>query len=121
MAPPRPLEQKQFGDLPSVTVEQVAAMLAAGTPVQIIDNRPRQYTTRTSTDIMAGAVWRDPERIEEWMGELSKTEPIVTYCVYGFHTGCETAVALRNAGFDASYMTGGHYGWKALKGPVKFL
>ena len=120
VAPPRPLEQKQFGDLPSVTVEQVAAMLAAGTPVQIIDNRPRHYTTR-SPDIMAGAVWRDPERIEEWIGELSKTEPVVTYCVYGFHTGCETAVALRNAGFDASYMTGGHYGWKALKGPVKLF
>jgi Fe-Mn family superoxide dismutase len=30
-------------------------------------------------------------------------------------------VALRNAGFDASYMTGGHYGWKALKGPVKLF
>jgi superoxide dismutase, Fe-Mn family len=120
VAPPRPLEQKQFGDLPSVTVEQVAAMLAAGTPVQIIDNRPRHYTTK-SPDIMAGAVWRDPERIEEWMGELSKTEPVVTYCVYGFHTGCETAVALRNAGFDASYMTGGHYGWKALKGAVRLL
>lgn len=120
VAPPRPLEQKQFGDLPSVTVEEVAAMLKAGKRVQILDNRPRHYTTK-APEIMAGAVWRDPERIEEWMGELSKEDPVVTYCVYGFHTGCETAIALRNAGFNASYMTGGHYGWKAMKGPVRLF
>ena len=120
VAPPRPLEQKQFADVPAITVEEVAAMLKAGTPVQIIDARPRHYTTK-SQDIMAGAVWRDPERLDEWIGELSKTEPVVTYCVYGFHVGCETAVALRKAGFDARYMAGGHYAWKAIKGPVELL
>jgi Fe-Mn family superoxide dismutase len=120
VAPPRPLVQKQFADVPAITVEEVAAMLKAGTPVQIIDARPRHYTTK-SQDIMEGAVWRDPERLDEWIGELSKTEPVVTYCVYGFHVGCETAVTLRKAGFDARYMAGGHYAWKAIKGPVKLL
>ena len=61
------------------------------------------------------------ERLDEWIGELSKTDPVVTYCVYGFHIGCETAVTLRKAGFDARYMAGGHYAWKALKGPVKLF
>ena len=37
---PRPLEQKEFADVPAVTVEEVKAMLASGTPVQIIDTRP---------------------------------------------------------------------------------
>jgi Fe-Mn family superoxide dismutase len=120
VAPPRRLVQKQFGDVPAISVEEVAAMLEAGTPVQIIDARPRHYTTK-SQDIMAGAVWRDPERIDEWIGELSKTEPVVTYCVYGFHIGCETAITLRKAGFDARYMAGGHYAWKAIKGPVKLF
>jgi Fe-Mn family superoxide dismutase len=55
------------------------------------------------------------------MGELSKSEPVVTFCVYGFHIGCETAVTLRKAGFDARYMAGGHYAWKAAKGAVKLL
>ena len=118
--PPRKLVQKQFGDVPAISVEEVAAMLKAGTPVQIIDARPRHYTTK-SQDIMDGAVWRDPERLDEWIGELSKTEPVVTYCVYGFHIGCETAITLRKAGFDARYMAGGHYAWKAIKGPVKLL
>ena len=74
-----------------------------------------------SQDMMEGAVWRDPERVDEWIGELSKTEPVVTFCVYGFHIGCETAATLRKAGFDARYMSGGHYAWKAIKGPVKFF
>ena len=60
-------------------------------------------------------------RLDEWIGELSKTDPVVTYCVYGFHIGCETAIALRKAGFDARYMAGGHYAWKAIGGKVRLF
>src|SRR5438067_10662757 len=41
--PPRPLVQKEFGDLPGVAVEEVKAMLDSGKPVQFIDARPRHY------------------------------------------------------------------------------
>jgi superoxide dismutase, Fe-Mn family len=120
VAPPRPLEQKQFAGVPAMTVEEVKAMLDSGERLQIIDARPRHYTTRAQ-DIMEGAVWRDPERLDEWIGELSKTDPVVTYCVYGFHIGCETAITLRKAGFDARYMAGGHYAWKAIGGKVRLF
>ena len=118
VAPPRPLEQKEFADTPAISPEQVRAMLDAGEEVQIIDARPRHYSTRAE-DIMEGAVWRDPERLEDWIGELKPDAPVVTYCVYGFHVGCQTAIALRKAGFDARYMAGGHYGWKAIGGKVR--
>jgi Fe-Mn family superoxide dismutase len=118
-APPK-LEQPEFGDTPAVSVEEVEALINSGTPVQVIDARPRHYITR-ATDIMDGAVWRDPERMEAWVGELDKDKPVVTFCVYGFHIGCQTASALRQKGFDAKYMRGGHFGWKAKKGAVKRL
>jgi Fe-Mn family superoxide dismutase len=118
--PPRPVEQKEFADLPSVTVEEVKAMLDSDAAVQVIDTRPRHYSSRAQ-DIVEGAVWRDPERVDEWIGELSKDAPVVTFCVYGFHVGCGTAATLRNAGFDARYMAGGHYAWKAIKGPVRLF
>jgi Fe-Mn family superoxide dismutase len=118
--PPPKLVQKQWPDLPAMTVEEVKAMLDAGQPIQIIDTRPRHYSTRAQ-DMMEGAVWRDPERVDEWIGELSKTDPVVTFCVYGFHIGCETAETLRRAGFDARYMAGGHYAWKAKRNPVKLF
>jgi len=107
--------QKEFGDLPGVSVEDVKAMLDSGESVQIIDARPRSYISRQQ-DIMDGAVWRDPEQIQDWIPELSKTDPVVVFCAYGFHVGCKTAIALREAGFDAKYMKGGHTAWKAIGG-----
>ena len=117
-AAPRPLVQPEFGDLPGISVEEVKGMLEAGKPVQIIDARPRHSAFRTA-EIMEGAVWRDPDRVQEWAGELSKSDPVVVFCVYGFHVGCRTAIALRDAGFDAKFMKGGHSAWRAIGGAVR--
>lgn len=35
------------------------------------------------------------------------------------NVGCRIAGALRDAGFDAKYMTGGHHGWRAMGGPIR--
>jgi Fe-Mn family superoxide dismutase len=118
VAPPRPLVQEEFGDLPGVGVEEVRAMLAEGKPLQLIDTRPKHFVSRQQ-DIAKGVTWRDPERVDEWMGELSKEAPVVVYCAYGFHVGCRTAIALRDAGFDARYMKVGHSGWKAVGAPIQ--
>lgn len=120
VVPAKRLEQKQFADLPSISPESLKEMLDGGAPVQVIDTRPRHYATR-SHEMVRGSVWRDPERLDEWIGELSKEVPVVTLCVYGFHIGCETAATLRKAGFDARYMSGGHYAWKAINGPTKLF
>jgi superoxide dismutase, Fe-Mn family len=117
VAPPRPLVQPEFADVPAISPEDMQALLKSGQKVQFIDTRPRHYATRE--DAVDGAVWRDPERLEEWIDTLSKEEPVVTFCVYGFHVGCQTAAALRKAGFDARYMSGGYYGWKAIKAPTR--
>ena len=120
VAPPRPLEQPEFGDLPGIGVEEVRDMMATGKPVQVIDVRPRHFVSRQQ-DIAAGITWRDPEQLQQWMGELSKSEPVVVYCAYGFHIGCKTAVKLREAGFDAKYMNSGHSGWRAVGAPMKLF
>jgi Fe-Mn family superoxide dismutase len=118
VAPPRPVVQDEFRDVPGVGVEEVRAMLAEGKPLQLIDTRPKHFVSRQQ-DIAAGITGRDPEQVGEWMGELSKEQPVGVYCAYGFHVGCRTAIALREAGFDARYMTVGHSGWKAVGGPVE--
>ncbi|MGH8687834.1 MAG: Fe-Mn family superoxide dismutase [Burkholderiales bacterium] len=118
VAPPRPLVQPEFGDIPGVGVEEVRAMLMEGKPLQLIDTRPKHFVSRQQ-DIAEGVTWRDPERVGEWMGELSRDTPVVVYCAYGFHVGCKTAIALRDAGFDAKYMKVGHSGWKAVGAPTK--
>jgi len=92
-------------------------MLDTGKPVQVVDARPRASVFR-SQEVMQGATWRDPERVQEWAGELSKSDPVVVYCAYGFHVGCNTAIKLREAGFDARYMNSGHSGWRAIGHPI---
>jgi superoxide dismutase, Fe-Mn family len=118
VAPPRRLEQPEFGDLPVVAPEHVKALLDAGNPVQMIDVRPKHYFARRP-EMMVGAQWRDFERVSEWIGELKQDQPVAVFCAYGFHVACKTTLALREAGFDAKVVEGGHSAWKAIGGPVK--
>ena len=62
---------------------------------------------------------RRQHRVQEWAGELSKSDPVVVFCVYGFHIGCKTAIALREAGVDAKFMKGGHSAWRAIGGAMR--
>ncbi len=102
-------------DLPSISVETVREKMAAGEKPQIVDVRPAKYHEQEK-GTMAGATWRDPERVGEWSRELSKSEPVLVYCVYGFHVGCGVTAALRKEGFDARYVAGGLSAWKAIGG-----
>jgi Fe-Mn family superoxide dismutase len=114
----QPIAQPEYAELPSIGVEEVKERLSSGEPLQVIDVRPRRSLSRQQ-DIAEGVLWRDPELIEDWIGQLSKSDPVVVYCAYGFHVGCNTARRLREAGFDAKYMDSGHSGWKAIGAPMK--
>ena len=97
------------------------ALLASPVAQVLLDEErhvPRASVSRLQ-DIVEGVRWRDPEQLQQWIGELSKSEPVVVYCAYGFHVGCKTAIKLREAGFDAKYMNSGHYGWKAVGHPLR--
>jgi len=113
----RPLPQADPSDtsLPSLSVEELSTRLAKGEPVQVLDARPRHHISRT-VDLMAGATWRDPDRVEEWIGELSPDKPVAVYCAYGFHVGCNVTKTLRERGFDARYIRGGISAWYAVGG-----
>ena len=110
-----PQEDPSDRSLPSLSIEELAAQLAKGEPVQVLDARPRHHISRT-VDLMAGAIWRDPDRVEEWIGELSPGQPIAVYCAYGFHVGCNVTRTLRERGFDARYIRGGVSAWYAAGG-----
>jgi Fe-Mn family superoxide dismutase len=116
--PPRSVIQQEFADVPSIGVEEVRQLLASKAPLQVVDVRPRHSLSRQQ-DIAEGVQWRDPDRLQDWIGDLSKSEPVVVYCAYGFHVGCGMAIKLREAGFDARYMNSGHSGWKAIGAPVR--
>ena len=113
---PLPSDDPSDLSLPSVSVEELAACLAKGEPVQVLDARPRHHMSR-NVDLMQGAVWRDPDRLEDWVTDLKPDEPVAVYCAYGFHVGCNVTRALRERGFDARYIRGGVSAWYAKGGP----
>ncbi len=112
---PLPADDPSDPSVPSMSVEDLATQLTSGEGVQLLDARPRHFVSRT-VDLMDGAVWRDPERVEEWIGELSPERPIAVYCAYGFHVGCGVTKTLRERGFDARYIRGGVAAWYAAGG-----
>jgi Fe-Mn family superoxide dismutase len=102
-------------NLPSITVEELSAELAKRDHAQVLDARPAHYFSRYA-DMMKGAIWRDPARIDEWSKELCPEEPVFVYCAYGFHVGCSVTAALCERGFDAKYLRGGLSSWYAAGG-----
>jgi Fe-Mn family superoxide dismutase len=102
-------------DLPSITVEELSTEVARHDHPQVVDARPPHYFSR-NIDMMRGAVWRDPARVDEWSRELSPDAPVFVYCAYGFHMGCSVTAALCERGFDAKYLRGGLSAWYAAGG-----
>jgi superoxide dismutase, Fe-Mn family len=102
--------------LPSISVEELGALLETDPRPQVVDVRPKNYVAR-NPDTMPNAVWRDPERVDDWGGQLSSGTPVFVYCAYGFEVGCNVATALRQHGFDARYVRGGLAAWCGAEGP----
>lgn len=102
-------------DIPSLSVEELARQIAGGSGVQVIDARQRDHMSR-HFDLMAGATWRDPDRIGEWIGELAPDKPVAIYCAYGFDIGRNVTKTLLERGFDARFIRGGVSAWYAAGG-----
>jgi Fe-Mn family superoxide dismutase len=102
-------------DTPSLSVEELTAQIVTGSGVQIIDARQRDHMSRDA-DLMAGAIWRDPDHVEEWIAELTPGKPVAVYCSYGFDVGCNVAKTLIERGVDARFLRGGLAAWYASGG-----
>ena len=77
----------------------------------------RKGAYEAAPELIEGAVWRDPEKVDEWAGELTGAE-VVVYCVYGHEVGQSTAARLRDAGVAAHFLSGGIEDWKKAGRPV---
>ena len=73
--PPLNEDPSSTTDMPSLSVEELAAQIANGSGVQIVDARAREHMS-LNVDLMAGATWRDPDRVEEWITELTPDKPV---------------------------------------------
>jgi Fe-Mn family superoxide dismutase len=101
--------------MPSLSVEELAVQIANGSGVQIVDARAREHMS-LNVDLMARAKWRDPDRVGEWITELTPDKPVAVYCAYGFDVGRNVTKTLIERGFDARFVRGGIAAWYASGG-----
>ncbi|OOG27856.1 sulfurtransferase [Thioalkalivibrio denitrificans] len=71
-----------------------------------------------STEQLAGAAWKDPEKLAEWADQLPRDRDIVLYCVRGGSVSNSVLDALQARGLKARFIEGGIEGWKAAGGEV---
>jgi len=102
----------------STSSRELLSALASGRPPLIIDVR-RRPMFQAATGMIAGALWRDPERVAEWAPSLPRASRVVTYCVHGHEVSQGAAKALAERGIAAQYLQGGiEEGWKAAGGAL---
>jgi Fe-Mn family superoxide dismutase len=107
----------------AAAVEGSTAALAIGAQ-EIQNSNSKRIDVRrkgayeAAPEVIEGAIWLDPEKVDEWAAELAGSE-VVVYCVYGHEVGQSTAARLRDAGVSARYLVGGIEDWKAASLPTK--
>src|SRR6267154_5446483 len=101
-----------------ISASEILSAIRGGRPPLIIDVRQEQ-TFHAATDMIAGALWRDPERVTEWAGELPRASRVVAYCMRGHEVSQGVAMALGEHGIAAQVLEGGiEEGWKAAGGAL---
>ena len=100
-----------------VSVAELQSAIRGSSPPLIIDVRAHA-AFQGATELIEGALWRDPERVAEWACELPRASRVVVYCVHGGEVSQGVAKALREIGPAAQFLRGGIEDWKAAGGAL---
>jgi rhodanese-related sulfurtransferase len=102
----------------AMTVSELAQLAGTARAPLLIDVR-REQGFKTANDMIAGAIRRSPDTVEQWRGDLSERRPVVVYCAHGQEVSQGVASALANKGIGASYLSGGMAAWVEQKLPIR--
>jgi rhodanese-related sulfurtransferase len=102
----------------SITASQLKSALSEARPPLVIDVR-RKPAYQGATELLAGALRRDPETVAAWAPQLPSASKVVVYCVHGHEVSQNAAKALNERGIAAHFLEGGlEEGWKAGGGAL---
>jgi rhodanese-related sulfurtransferase len=102
----------------SISFSDLQSAIRSPEPPLVIDVR-RAPAFSAATDMIAGALRREPEAVGAWAKALPSASTVVVYCVHGHEVSQGVAQALNTTGIKASYLEGGiEEGWKARDGEL---
>lgn len=106
------------GKAPSVSAAELYACLGTAAAPLLFDVR-RGEAFGKDDRLIAGALHRAPEEVENWSGGITAGRPVVVYCVHGHEVSQGVAARLRRAGIAGSYLDGGIARWKEAGLPTR--
>lgn len=86
--------------------------------VELIDVR-RESDRADDPHGIPGAHWRNPENVDQWIGELSRDKDVVIYCVRGGSVSNSVLDKLLANQVRARYLEGGIVAWKQNGGATE--
>jgi rhodanese-related sulfurtransferase len=94
----------------SINPQELRKRLTGVEAPSLIDVR-RKTDYEADPKKIVGAIWRDPEKIEDWVKDLPSDASAVVYCVKGGSVSQSVADRLQKEGLNAVFLEGGLKAW----------
>lgn len=78
----------------------------------------READYAASDEIIPGALWKNPDKIDAWIEAVPRTLDVVVYCVRGGEVSNAVVDRLQAAGVKARYIEGGLEAYKTAGGKI---
>jgi len=78
----------------------------------------READYAASSETIPGALWKNPDKIDAWIGAVPRTLDVVIYCVRGGAVSNAVVDRLQAAGVKARFIEGGLEAYKAAGGKL---
>lgn len=101
----------------TITAQELRVLIDKAEPITLIDVR-RKADYDADPQMIPNAVWRDPERVNQWSRDLPQDEEVVIYCVHGRSVSNSVVDHLQLKNIKARYIEGGIAAWNQIGGPV---
>lgn len=99
----------------TVTPRELEHMKAS---VTLFDVR-RRADYDVDPEMIPGATWRDPDRVDDWARDIAADAEVVIYCVRGGSVSNAVLDQLLARNLHARYVEGGFVAWKGAGRPTE--
>jgi uncharacterized protein len=94
----------------AIDIKELKKLFENEEPMTLLDVR-RKADYQANPNTIKSAVWRDPEKIDDWVKQLPVGKRTVVYCVKGGSISQSVTDRLRGEKFKAVFLEGGLKNW----------
>src|SRR5262245_28423247 len=100
-----------------ISPQALCALIGSRDCPVIIDVR-RVPVFAAADTLLPTAIWREIDRIDSWIDEMSGDREIVVYCAHGHNVSHAAAAALQASGRRAKFLIDGLEGYRLASGTL---